>query len=85
MRRFDIKKKSILKRVLSSQFFRSFRKALGIGSEFGSTSDSQVSMKGLSDIFPPYDEHQRVNAQLLEMEMHKAEAIQAMREHARYA
>jgi len=80
MRRFDIKKMPILRRVSAS-----FRKALRIvGSDIGLTLDPQVSMEGLSEVFSPYDEHQRINAQLLEMEMHKAEAIQTMREHTRY-
>jgi len=86
MKKFNLKKTHILRRASYSQLVTLFKRAFRIiGGESESTPYLQVSMKGLPDIFSTYDEHQRMNSQLLEMGMHKAEAIQFMRERARLA
>ncbi|MCW3994218.1 MAG: hypothetical protein NWE85_06625 [Candidatus Bathyarchaeota archaeon] len=55
-------------------------RVLRIGAEPKSTSNLQVSRKGLHDTFLTYDELRKINAQLLKMEMQKAEARRLIRE-----
>lgn len=81
MKKLDPKKTHFLKRWFDSQFATPFKRAFGmIGDESEPTLDLRVSTKESLNTFLTYDGHQRMNAQLLEMEMHKAEAIQAIRE-----
>jgi hypothetical protein len=83
MKRTDLKKRYTSKKVPRSKLFTSLKRALRIGAEPRSTSNLQVSRKGLPDTFLTYDELKKINAQLLKMEMQKAEAIQLIRERNR--
>jgi len=74
------KEKAHLKKVLRSKLLTSFKRVLRIGAESKSTSNLQVSRKGLPDTFLTYDELRKINAQLLKMEMQKAEAMRLIRE-----
>jgi len=80
MKRSDLKKAHTSKEVLHSKLLTSLKRALRIGAESSSTSNSQISGKGLSDTFLAYDEFRKINAQLLKLEMQKAEAIRLIRE-----
>ena len=81
MKKSDLKKTRILKRAFYSHLITSFKRTLRIiGDESKSTSNLQVSKKGLSDTFLTYDELKQINAQLLKIERQKAEAIQFIRE-----
>ena len=77
------KEKAHLKKVLRSKLLTSFKRVLRIGAKPKSTSNLQVSRKGLPDTFLTYDELKKINAQLLKMEGQKTEAIQLIREKAR--
>jgi len=63
----------------SSKLLKSLKRALRIGAEPRSTSNLQISTKGLPDTFLTSDEL-KINAQLLKMERQKAEAIRLIRE-----
>jgi hypothetical protein len=80
MKRTDLKKTPTSKKALRSKLLTSFKRVLRIGAEPKSTSNLQVSRKGLPDTFLTYDELRKINAQLLKMEMQKAEAIRLIRE-----
>ena len=80
MKRTDLKKTHTSKKPLRSKSLTSFKRALRIEAEPKSTSNLQVSRKGLPDTFLTYDELRKINAQLLKMEMQKAEAIRLIRE-----
>ena len=80
MKRTDLKKTPTSKKALRSKLLTSFKRALRIEAEPKSTSNLQISRKGLPDTFLTYDELRRINAQLLKMEMQKAEAIRLIRE-----
>ena len=85
MKEPNLKKAGILKRWFYSLLVIPFKRALRIiddESEF--SEDFQVSMKGVPNTFLTYDRHQRISSQLLEMERHKAEAMQSMRKVNRY-
>jgi hypothetical protein len=84
MKRTDLKKTPTSKKALRSKLLISFKRVLRIGAEPKSTSNLQVSRKGLPDTFLTYDELRKINAQLLKMEMQKAEAIRLIREKNRY-
>jgi len=85
MKKFDLKKMHTLERWLHSLVTSLKRSFKIIGDESGPASDQGVSMSGLSNTFLAYAEHQKMNAIMLEMERHKAEAIQHfMRERTRY-
>ena len=83
MKRTDLKKRHTSKKAFRSKLLTSFKRALGIGAEPRSTSNLQVSRKGLPDTFLTHYELKKINAQLLKMEMQKAEAIQLIRERNR--
>jgi hypothetical protein len=83
MKRTDLKKTPTSKKALRSKLLTSFKRALRIEAEPNSTSNLQISRKGLPNTFLTYDELRKINAQLLEMEMQKAEAIQLVRERNR--
>jgi len=83
MKRTDLKKRYTSKKVPRSKLLTSLKRALRIGTEPRSTSNLQVSRKGLPDTFLTYDELKKINAQLLKMERQKAEAIQLIRERNR--
>jgi len=81
MKKHDLKNINMLKRTLYNQLVTSFKRVSRIfGNDAQLTSNLQVTTRGLPDIILAYDRQQKINAQLLEMEMHKAEAIQLMRE-----
>jgi hypothetical protein len=80
MKRTDLKKTPTPKKALRSKLLTSFKRALRIEAEPKSTSNLQVSRKGLPDTFLSYDELRKINAQLLKMEMQKVEAIRLIRE-----
>jgi len=80
MRKSDLKKTPTSKKTLRSKLLTSFKRALRIGAEPKSTSNLQISGKGLPDTFLTYDELRKIKAQLLKMEMQKAEAIRLIRE-----
>jgi len=80
MKKSDLKKTHTSKEVLHSKLLTSLKRALRIGAESSTTSNSQISGKGLSDTFLAHNEFRRINAQLLKMERQKAEAIQLIRE-----
>ena len=80
MKKSDLKKTHISKKALHSKLLTSFKRALRIGAEPRSTSDLQISGKGLPDSFLSCDELRKIKAQLLKMEMQKAEAIRLIRE-----
>jgi hypothetical protein len=83
MKKLDLKKTHTSKKALRSKLLTSFKRALRIGTEPGSTSNLQISRKGLPDTFLTYDELRKINAQLLKMEMQKAEAMRLIREKTR--
>jgi hypothetical protein len=80
MKRTDSKKRYTSKKVPRSKLLTSLKRALRIGAEPRSTSNLQVSRKGLPDTFLACNELKKINAQLLKMERQKAEAIQLIRE-----
>ena len=79
MKRTDLKKRHTSKKFSVASYSHHSR-VLRIGAEPKSTSNLQVSRKGLHDTFLTYDELRKINAQLLKMEMQKAEAIRLIRE-----
>ena len=87
MKKLDLRRKThVLREAFYSQLIISFKRALRIiGGESESTVDLEVPMKGVPNISLIHDEHQRINTQLFEMEMHKAEAIKFVRERTRLA
>lgn len=80
MKRTDLKKTHTSKKALRNKLLTSFKKALRIEAEPKSTSNLRIFRKGLPDTFLTYDELRKINAQLLKMEMQKAEAIRLIRE-----
>lgn len=80
MKRTDLDKRHTSKKVVRSKLLTSFKRALRIGAEPRSTSNLQISRKGLPDTFLTHHEPKKINAQLLKMEMQKAEAMQLIRE-----
>jgi hypothetical protein len=80
MKGTDLKKTHTSKKALRSKLLTSLKRALRIGAEPRSTSNLQISGKGLPDTFLTYDELRKMNAQLLKSEMQKAEAIRLIRE-----
>lgn len=84
MKKFDIKKKHTSKGVSRRKLRTSFKRTLGMmGRESNLASSLQVSAERPKKTFPNYDELQKVNAQLLKMEMQKDQAIQLIRDHNR--
>jgi hypothetical protein len=83
MKKLDLKKTHTSKKALRNKLLTSFKRALRIGTEPRSTSNLQISRKGLPDTFLTYDELLKINAQLLKMEMQKAEAMRLIREKTR--
>jgi hypothetical protein len=83
MKRTDLKKTPTSKKALPNKLLTSFKRALRIEAEPKSTSNLQISRKGLPDTFLTYDELRKINAQLLKMEMQKTEAIRLIREKSR--
>jgi hypothetical protein len=83
MKKLDLKKMHTSKKAFRSKLLTSFKRALRIGTEPRSTSNLQISRKGLPDTFLTHNEFKKINAQLLKMEMQKAEAIKLIREHNR--
>jgi hypothetical protein len=83
MKKLDLKKTHTSKKALRNKLLTSFKRALRIGTEPRSTSNLQISRKGLPDTFLTYDELRKINAQLLKMEMQKAEAMRLIREKTR--
>jgi hypothetical protein len=83
MKKLDLKKTHTSKKALRNKLLTSFKRALRIGTEPRSTSNLQISRKGLPDTFLTYDELRKINAQLLKMEMQKTEAIRLIREKSR--
>jgi len=86
MKKINLKRIHVSREWLYNQLLAPFKKSFQIiDGESTPTSDSQVSVKGLPAVCLAYDERQRLDAQMLEMGIHKAEAIKLTREHTRLA
>jgi len=84
MKKINSRRMNIIKAWFHSQLVMSFKRTFGIISgESESTSDLQVSVKRLPQVSLAYNGHQGMNVQLLEMQVHKAEAMQLIRERTR--
>jgi len=76
MKRIELRRIRILKRVFNSSVATSFAKTFGlVNSETHRESDSQVYPEGLTEPYICYEELTRVRLQLLELERQKAEAL----------
>jgi hypothetical protein len=81
MRKVELRKIGVLKRVLNSSVAAYFARAFElIKSETLRESNSQTYPE-LIDPYVAYDEQKRVKLQLLEFERQKAEAINSTRHH----
>jgi len=83
MKKSDLNEMFGSKRTLYSQLITSLKRALRLIGNESESSNSQTSTRGLPNTFLTYNEPQEINAQLVRMEIHKAEAIQIMREQNR--
>ena len=84
MKRINLKRIHVSREWLYNQISAPFRKSFQVvNGESAPTSDSQVSVRGLSAVCLAYDERQGLDAQMLEMGIHKAEAIKSARERTR--
>lgn len=82
MKKSDLKKMRISKSPLYNRLVTSFKRALRIGDENDETAlDFQFSNKEFYDKLLTHEQLKIINAQLLEMEVQKAKAIQQAREH----
>jgi hypothetical protein len=80
MKKIELRKTGILKRVFNSSVVTSFAKAFrSINSETLGESDSQVYSEELTEPYVHYYEQTRVRLQLLELERQKAEAVSLAR------
>jgi hypothetical protein len=85
MKKHGLTKIQIVKKILSRYFTLPFRKASNmIGNDFTSTSNLQIPSEEQSDTSLTYEELRRINAQMVEMEKCRAEAIQYLRERNRF-
>lgn len=81
MKKSDLKKMLISKNPLYNRLVTSFKRALKIGDENDETAlDLQFSNKDFYDKLLPHEQFKIINAQLLEMEVQKAKAMQQARE-----
>jgi hypothetical protein len=84
MKKPKIKKLYSTRKISYNLLLTPFKRALKIiGEDDESTSSLQGSMKERSSSFLTYEEFQKINTQLLKLEMLKAEGIQLVRERAR--
>jgi len=82
MKKIDFKKAGVLKRWSYRHLLAPLRRVFKITNE-DSAADFRVPLNELPNPFLPYDENQRMNAQLLEMEIQKAESLKSTRERSR--
>ncbi|MFP3984693.1 MAG: hypothetical protein ACLFU9_01825 [Candidatus Bathyarchaeia archaeon] len=83
MKKTDLKKLGMPKKMIVDKLITSFKRAVGIfGDETESASSSQIFIE-TPDVFVTYEELQRMNAQLLRMEQLKAEAIRFVNDQRR--
>lgn len=76
MKKLELRKIGILKRVFNGSVATSIAKAFrSINSETLGESDLQVYSEELTEPYIPYDELKRARLQLLELERQKAEAV----------
>ncbi|MDH5793080.1 MAG: hypothetical protein OEZ18_00765 [Candidatus Bathyarchaeota archaeon] len=81
MKKSNLKKMRISKSPLYNRLVTSFKRALRIGDENDETAlDLQFSSKEFYDKLLTHEELKIINAQLLEMEVQKAKAMQQARE-----
>ena len=81
MKKSNLKKMRISKSPLYNRLVTSFKRALRIGDENDETAlDLQFSNKEFYDKLLTHEELKIINAQLLEMEVQKAKAMQQARE-----
>lgn len=85
MKRINLKKVHISREWLYNQLFTPFKKPFQIIDDESASTSDQVSEKGLPAVYLAYDERQRLDARMLEMGIHKAEAIKSIRERTRLA
>jgi len=85
MKKGNLKENRGLRWTPYRQLVISFKRAIEmIRGESSAPSELQFSREELPNTFLTYDEPQVTNAQLIEMERHRAEAIQLVREHNRH-
>lgn len=81
MKKSELKKMRISKSPLYNRLVTSFKRALRIGDENDETAlDLQFSNKEFNDKLLTHEQLKIINAQLLEMEVQKAKAMQQARE-----
>jgi len=81
MKKSDLKKMRILKNPLYNRLVTSFKSALRIGDENDATAlGLQFPDKEFYDKLLTHEQFRIINAQLLEMEVQKAKAMQQARE-----
>ena len=81
MKKSELKKMHISKSPLYNRLVTSFKRALRIGDENDEAAlDLQFSNKEFYDKLLTHEQLEIINAQLLEMEVQKAKAIQQARE-----
>jgi len=86
MKKINLKRIHVSGEWLYNQLLAPFKKSFQIiDEESAPTSDPRASVEGLPAIYFAYDKRQRLNAQMLEMGIHKAEAIKSTHEHTRLA
>jgi hypothetical protein len=82
MRRSELRKNKILKRVFNSSVATSFARTLRlVGSETQGKPNSRVYLEKLTKPYIPYEDQTKIKIQLLEVEKQKAEAISLVQRH----
>jgi len=82
MKRFHMKKTSIIRKAIRDRLTIPFKRALGISAS-GSASDLKVAKKGLSDTLLTHDNLRKIDEQLLKAEILRSYGIQLVHEKRR--
>ncbi len=83
MKRPEMKKVNITKVISHNRPFTTFKRALKLTGDETKSGSNMPASKEEENVFPTYDELQKVNVQLLKLEKLEADGIRLTREHAR--